>query len=458
MLLRIQTVTLAFSAAVLALGLTLAAQAQTVWYVDDDAFDDPGPGDPSVSDPDEDGSAGHPFDAIKEGIDATVNGDTVLVLAGTYTGVGNRHIDFGGKAITVKSEDGADTCIIDCAQAGRGFFFQSGETHDAVVDGFTITNGYVSLGNGGGIDCTLESAPTIRDCVLLNNTAHALGGGIACRGFSHAVITRCTFIGNASLDAPEGAQGGGLSLFVVSNAIVTDCVFIDNYSLWGGAVDCSGSFPVITNCLFVDNTASIGGGAVFCSGADPVITNCTFTRNTSPNGGALVLAGAVLESYPVLTNCILWNDGPEEIVVGIGSPTVTYSDVENGWPGPGNIDESPVFVGDTVHHASPCIDAGDNDAVPHGIDTDLDGCPRFVDNPDTEDTGHGTPPLVDMGAYEFQVAIPGDLNADGCVDQADLGILLASFGVDAGGDLDNDDDTDQADLGILLAHWGEGCR
>ena len=45
----------------------------------------------------------------------------------------------------------------------------------------------------------------------------------------------------------------------------------------------------------------------------------------------------------------------------------------------------------------------------------------------------------------------------GCVDQADLGILLAAFGVSDGGDIDGDGDTDQADLGILLAHWGEGC-
>jgi hypothetical protein len=61
--------------------------------------------------------------------------------------------------------------------------------------------------------------------------------------------------------------------------------------------------------------------------------------------------------------------------------------------------------------------------------------------------------LIQIGAE-----IPGDLNGDGCVDQSDLGLLLAAYGIDAGGDLDGDDDTDQADLGILLAHWWEGCR
>ena len=53
--------------------------------------------------------------------------------------------------------------------------------------------------------------------------------------------------------------------------------------------------------------------------------------------------------------------------------------------------------------------------------------------------------------------IPGDLNGDGCVDQIDLGLLLAYWGWGDGGDCDNDGDTDQADLGILLANWGEGC-
>ncbi len=55
---------------------------------------------------------------------------------------------------------------------------------------------------------------------------------------------------------------------------------------------------------------------------------------------------------------------------------------------------------------------------------------------------------------------PGDVDGDGCVDQADLGILLADWnctGGDCPGDCDDDGDTDQGDLGILLAHWGEGC-
>lgn len=50
-----------------------------------------------------------------------------------------------------------------------------------------------------------------------------------------------------------------------------------------------------------------------------------------------------------------------------------------------------------------------------------------------------------------------DLNRDQRLDQADLGILLASFGRDAGGDIDGDGDTDQSDLGLLLTAWNGGC-
>ncbi|MFG0253365.1 MAG: hypothetical protein ACF8NJ_10885, partial [Phycisphaerales bacterium JB038] len=64
---------------------------------------------------------------------------------------------------------------------------------------------------------------------------------------------------------------------------------------------------------------------------------------------------------------------------------------------------------------------------------------------------------VEIWGVENGLGIPGDLNGDGCVDQADLGLLLASYGLDDGGDIDGDGDTDQADLGALLSAYGTGC-
>jgi hypothetical protein len=137
-----------------------------IYYVDDDAAGDPGPGDPGVSDPLENGSQQHPFDSIQEAIDASDGHATINVLDGTYTGSGNRDIDFYGKAIILRSLNGAATCIIDCEGLGRGFDFHSGETQQTIVAGFTITNGQAD--SGGAVRC-VNSSPQISNCVVSDN-------------------------------------------------------------------------------------------------------------------------------------------------------------------------------------------------------------------------------------------------------------------------------------------------
>lgn len=148
----------------------------------------------------------HP--TIQQAIDAAELGDRVLVAPGTYV----EHLDFKGKTITLKSEEGPEVTVIDANKTGRGVTFQSGESRSTVLEGFTITNGNVPVSNGGGIDCTLESSPTITDCVIAYNKADALGGGIACRGLSNPLIRRCTFIGNIARDYYEGSNGGAIDI------------------------------------------------------------------------------------------------------------------------------------------------------------------------------------------------------------------------------------------------------
>ena len=72
---------------------------------------------------------------IQGGIDLASPGDTVLVHAGTYTGAGNKNLDFGGKDLVLRSEAGAEVTIIDCQGSGRGLYFHSGESEAAVVEG-----------------------------------------------------------------------------------------------------------------------------------------------------------------------------------------------------------------------------------------------------------------------------------------------------------------------------------
>ncbi len=96
------------------------------YYVDDDAPGDPGPGNPDISDPLENGSVQHPFDSIQEAVDAGAVTETIItVLDGTYTGTGNHDIDFDGKVINLYSQNGPSNRIIDCEGLGRGFDFHS---------------------------------------------------------------------------------------------------------------------------------------------------------------------------------------------------------------------------------------------------------------------------------------------------------------------------------------------
>jgi hypothetical protein len=157
------------------------------------------------------------YPTIQKAINASRDGDVVIVAPGTYTGGGNRDIDFKGKAITVRSENGPVSCIIDCQgtkeEPHRGFCFYNGEANDSVVEGFTITNGYAGYGDvwifasndtasatgevegqssfywdyvGGGAIACINASPVISHCIIRGNTAGqgymSGGGGIACGG------------------------------------------------------------------------------------------------------------------------------------------------------------------------------------------------------------------------------------------------------------------------------------
>jgi hypothetical protein len=130
------------------------------WYVDDNGM---APGSGTLQDP---------FPTIQQGIDHASTGDTVLVADGTFTGEGNKNLDFKGKAITVVSQNGPEKCVIDCEGEGRGFSFHSGEGSDSVLSGFTIKNG--NRQRAGGISCE-NSSPEIdflREFLSGNNQLH----------------------------------------------------------------------------------------------------------------------------------------------------------------------------------------------------------------------------------------------------------------------------------------------
>ncbi len=267
---------------------------------------------------------------IQAGIDMAVNGDEVVVADGVYTGKGNRDLDFNGKLITVRSENGPANCIIDCEGSSsdphRGFYFHSGETAEARVEGVTITSGSAGIAGGGGMLCA-GSSPTVTDCIFSGNMAEALtsfdwgGGGMLCKWGGNPTVTDCIFIGNTVSSEVGLGHGGGMSS-VVASPTLTNCTFTGNNADRGGGIYSEDSSAMLTNCTFSQNTAAGDGGGMYNTNSNPTLTNCTFSQNTAYKGGGMRNES----SSPAVTNCTF--SGNEAVAGGgvynhLGRPALT---------------------------------------------------------------------------------------------------------------------------------------
>ncbi len=314
------------------------------------------------------------YPTIQSAIDACVDGDEVVVQPGRYTGDGNRDLDFAGRSITVRSTDPnnwtvVSATVIDCDgtedDPHLGFYFHTGEDANAVVAGVTITRGYAQV--GGGIRCDEGVGPTITKCAITWCWA-GMGGGIVCLAGT-TEITHCIIRNNAAM-------------------------------MWGGGV-LAGSGTRIINCVICENvtedhgSAPLGaaGGGICSMGA--TITNCTLWDNCARSAQG---HGIYAFFSATVTNSIVWCKPKHSLNTIEGDATITYSNIEGGYAGEGNIDVDPGFVSlDGDFHLgpnSPCIDAGTN-SPPDGLPaTDREGLARCVDG-----DGDGTA-VVDMGAHE----------------------------------------------------------
>lgn len=397
------------------------------------------------------GTEADPFCDIMDAVAAAADGDTIHIAPGTY--LENVGI-FQYQDLELIGTGGQLMTIVDAAGAGRAVTVMYSNVR---MRGLTLTGGAVR--DGGGLFAD-DSSVMLLECRISGNAVgtsagSAVGGGLFAV-HSSVTLVGSTISGNAANASTgggiiAGAFGGGLGSYDGELTLVDSMVTANSSSHDGGAILAGGSLTLINSTVAANTSTSGTGGIVsyaslalestrvsgnsganilwFQSGPTDTITieNSTVIGSTigvqvfgGYAGNSLTVTNSTLSGNSAggicidslgaeVSNCVLWNNGPNPLLLTVGSSAnVEYSLIEGGWPGVGNIDAAPLFVdapnGDfRLTSGSPCIDAGNNLAVPPGLFTDLDGKRRFIDDPLTLDTGHpgGLWPIVDMGAYEF---------------------------------------------------------
>ena len=431
------------SASILAILMSAVSAAAATFYVPDD------------------------FTAIQPALDACLNGDTVILRDGTYKGALNRNLDFKGKALTLRSENGKESCIIDCEGGGRAFYFHSQEIYDSVLEGVTIVNGSVSMmACGGAINCT-DSSPTIIDCKISGNYA-GKGGGIFCGNYASPAIIGCVIEGNEAY-----YYGGGISLWFYASPEIEGCDISGNTAGNGGGIHgVYSSCPDIVNCTIEGNLAKNTGGGIECIvESSPTILNCTLTNNIALSGGGTSFGHS---SYPIMSNSILWDNsgesgGPQIAVQYTSGLALSHSDVQGGaalvlvgggstleWQ-EGNIDADPVFAGAGDYHLtaqSPCVDTGtdsglyadiDGDMRPQGIAYDI-GSDEVSAIEDLDGDGYGSD--VDCDDADASIYPGAPELCDGIDNDCDDTIPVDETDGDGDGYSPCEGDCDDADAGV----------
>ncbi|MCH8805545.1 MAG: right-handed parallel beta-helix repeat-containing protein [Planctomycetes bacterium] len=254
------------------------------------------------------------FPNIQAAIDAAVNGDTVLVADGRYSGLGNIGLDFGGKAITVRSEHGPGSTTIDCQRQDRGFIFQNDEPPEAILEGLTISDGLASAesigGPAGGGILVLTGSPTIRDCHIISCEANNSGGGLYADTGASPTVRNCTIADNTA------SNGGGGLLLRGGEAAIAGCTITRNQTTFGsgGGILIIEGQPTLRNCSITDNTAAGRGGGMSASSrrAELSIEDCRIAGNVSGSFGG----GVSLWWASTIANCVI--EGNEALYGGGG--------------------------------------------------------------------------------------------------------------------------------------------
>ncbi|MFC1634371.1 right-handed parallel beta-helix repeat-containing protein [Planctomycetota bacterium] len=460
--------------------------------------------------------AGHDFDTIQAGIDAAIDGDTVLVAHGEY--VITEPITFRGKAIAVQSEAGRDETTIRMdtpADTNRGsvVIFENNETNASVLDGFTITGGGgsrlwiseesefdwagggiffdASSGTmkncaimqnrvkdvGGGVMAYSNSSVTMNNCIISGNSATTESGGGVCCGYDSSVtMTYCTIVGNS-----VGQVGGGVISYSNSSVTMNYCTIMENSAAQGGGgVFCGENSSSVTmaHCAIIGNTAGIGGGGLeIWHQASAALINCVIARNTTVFGGGIICAPYGYQGCSVtVTNSILWgNNASQGREIRVENPatfSISYSNVAGGqtgvsvesggtlnW-GEGNIDADPLFACIGYWNDKGTRDPSDDVWVP--ADYHLKSqAGRWDCDSQTWVQDEATSPCIDAGDPMSPIGLERFPNG-GFVNMGAYGGMPEAsksyFGEPVcetivAGDINGDGQVNRTDLEIMALHW-----
>jgi len=397
------------------------------------------------------------FTELQEAINFSIAGDSICVAAGEYLPTHLKGLDsirsltfyisksislFGGfegipgtegnfterNPILHRTLLSGDTGILG-VDADNAFHvvYLDHVSDSMILDGFVI-----ALGNGigaSGFDAygagiyndalSGRSNPIIINCGICINKTSESGGGMMNNAGEGGIAL--PLLKNCSITENNASGGGGISNYAdnggIASPLMINCKLSGNQALTaqGGAVSCIAhsavASPVMINCIVTGNDSPTSAAFVsFVTGtgeSSPEFINCAFSGNT---GGAIrVVDLGTQSSLITLRNSILWeNTGGAGLSMNGASADVSFSIVQFGFSGEGNLTEDPMFVqqpsinaphteGDLhLQEISPAIDAGSNSNVQPGIGTDADDLPRFV-NPFNGQAG-----IVDVGPFEVQ--------------------------------------------------------
>ena len=314
-----------------------------------------------------------------------------------------------------------NNCVVSYNTAPNVLFFSYTPGVTRTITNSTFSHNTVT----SIIKLEYSSSCTVSNSTFLNNNGRA----IELESLTNITASNSTFAGNTS-------QGNGAAIYDAggihaSYVNLTNCIFSGNTSQGGngGAIYLQGAEASgkLTNCIFNGNAAN-QGGAIY--GSYMEVMNCTIYDNTADTG-----AGLYLDNYSSrkISNSIIWANVGAQISSnpGASSPTVSYSNIQGGYAGTGNINQDPLFAdpenGDFhLEAASPCIDTGTSTGAPA---IDIAGTARPQGS------------RFDMGAYEYQL-MAYDTDDDGVVDGLDNCPTVSNPGQE---DSDNDTVGDACD-------------